>query len=975
MTNLYFLNKQITAKLVAAVTVVSLLMSALPVAFFVAFATEVPKVNQDGEKMVNICHQTGEGFQFISVNANSIGNGHGNGDGDIIPVLDSVVSPYPGQNLDTEYGADTGAELLANECVPTPVDVCPDLDGMQTSTESCPVPPVDVCPNIPQTQETLSGYVKDVAGNCIPAVTPVCENGPNLLTNASFEEPVADANTHAGGLWEIFSSVLGWTISSDGLEIWNGLFGGASTGMQNAELDGNQNTNISQTITTIPGATYELKFDFSARPNVVDNAITAKVDGVDIASATADGTGLTTTSWQTITQSFVATTTTTQVQFIDNGVSNSYGSLIDNTAVCFVSEPVDPEPVATIVATKIVCADEADLPNWNTNGQAPTIDENTASDFIATKSEGECWLEEGWEFEWAHQGAADPGDTATGTAGAQWTTFEPTDGLGVAEVSLDEDMLDGSSYLWVREVLKDGYIPFTHGATPDNSNNVTAEMYCHTDGLNYDNLDRIDGVAVDTTYHCVAFNAEVPEPAPMCEIELVSSISTVLDTFETAVATYDNHPAWTADIEGATWVWSDEYVVDASVAETHVFTETFTVDSPSSALLDIAADNTYLVYVNDILVLDRSAVENNFADHTQKTDVDIAAYLVDGENELRIEVTNLAQSGGNQFSNPAGVLFRLDVVGETGCGITTEPETPVVEVEDTFVIEGYKYEVDGETTTPKAGWTIYATDGEVTLSTTTDATGKYYFVVEEGLWEVSEAMPALWEQVKVVQNGYEFESESTIDTCTFELFAYEPSLLKQVLVEVFEPEIETNSCDFYNDFVGEIVPPPVDVCSNLEGDQSVIPEGYEKIGETNVCTLIPVIVTPDNNSNGGGTRTGSRNSGRSGQVLGASTMQCGMYLFDYMKEGTANDEFEVKKLQWFLIGQGYAVPVTGIFDDATDAAVKAFQLKYQSDVLTPWFEAGYVPHQNPTGWVYQLTRWKINNIVCPGSEAAPVLLP
>jgi acetoacetate decarboxylase len=98
-----------------------------------------------------------------------------------------------------------------------------------------------------------------------------------------------------------------------------------------------------------------------------------------------------------------------------------------------------------------------------------------------------------------------------------------------------------------------------------------------------------------------------------------------------------------------------------------------------------------------------------------------------------------------------------------------------------------------------------------------------------------------------------------------------------------------------------------------------------------------------------------------------------MYLNDYMRMGKEASSTQVTKLQVFLNAVGITAPLTGVFDAATDAAVRSFQMKHKAEVLTPWYMAKIVPHENPTGWVYQLTRWKINNIVCPGSEAYPVL--
>lgn len=80
-----------------------------------------------------------------------------------------------------------------------------------------------------------------------------------------------------------------------------------------------------------------------------------------------------------------------------------------------------------------------------------------------------------------------------------------------------------------------------------------------------------------------------------------------------------------------------------------------------------------------------------------------------------------------------------------------------------------------------------------------------------------------------------------------------------------------------------------------------------------------------------------------------------------MSQGRAtNDPEEVKKLQNFLNGElGTTLEVSGTFDAATTLAVNAFQLKYTTDILTPW---GLT---QPTGIVGILSQWKINMLHCP----------
>lgn len=118
---------------------------------------------------------------------------------------------------------------------------------------------------------------------------------------------------------------------------------------------------------------------------------------------------------------------------------------------------------------------------------------------------------------------------------------------------------------------------------------------------------------------------------------------------------------------------------------------------------------------------------------------------------------------------------------------------------------------------------------------------------------------------------------------------------------------------------------------------------------------------------GGGTFSGGGGSGfvggGLGEVLGVSTVNpmCN-YLNNYLKRGNANDKVEVMKLQVFLKASEGAsnLAINGIFDDATFDAVSNFQKKYSSDILTPW---GYDNNES-TGYVYILTKKKINEIFC-----------
>jgi hypothetical protein len=83
--------------------------------------------------------------------------------------------------------------------------------------------------------------------------------------------------------------------------------------------------------------------------------------------------------------------------------------------------------------------------------------------------------------------------------------------------------------------------------------------------------------------------------------------------------------------------------------------------------------------------------------------------------------------------------------------------------------------------------------------------------------------------------------------------------------------------------------------------------------------------------------------------------------------GRNNDVEQVRRLQQFLNSEMNAgLPVTGFFGPLTDAAVRAFQAKYASEILTPW------GINEPTGYVYLTTRKKINEMYCRGTMLFPL---
>lgn len=175
-----------------------------------------------------------------------------------------------------------------------------------------------------------------------PCVSNCTESGNNMIVNGDFETPVVTDNS---GTYQIYpAGFTGWAKegSGDGPEIQrNSVAGAPHGGVQLVELDSNNSSAMSQTVTTVAGGKYRLHFFYSPRPNnpAGDNAIGFKVQVVSDSSViltdTVDtGAGSGNTVWTEHVYDFIAVDTSTKIVFTDMGSnSNSFGGYIDDVSM------------------------------------------------------------------------------------------------------------------------------------------------------------------------------------------------------------------------------------------------------------------------------------------------------------------------------------------------------------------------------------------------------------------------------------------------------------------------------------------------------------------------------------------------------------------------------------------------------------------------------------------------------------------
>lgn len=151
-----------------------------------------------------------------------------------------------------------------------------------------------------------------------------------------------------------------------------------------------------------------------------------------------------------------------------------------------------------ILASKVVCDEEPDLPNWGNGGVQ--IDADTAEDYVSEHPS--CRIETDWQFQWAPAFTArDMRDEGTeirelgDELGEPWVTF-------TGEAIFEGDLSFLGQHIEVREIIPDNsYVSF------DMDSDYGAEIYCTGDVKNYDNVEWVRNPQFGQTAYCVGFNA------------------------------------------------------------------------------------------------------------------------------------------------------------------------------------------------------------------------------------------------------------------------------------------------------------------------------------------------------------------------------------------------------------------------------------------------------------------------------------
>jgi hypothetical protein len=589
-------------------------------------------------------------------------------------------------------------------------------------------------------------------------------------------------------------------------------------------------------------------------------------------------------------------------------------------------------PTATISATKIICPTENLLPNWGAGG--PDITSKTASDFLAANPS--CHTAT-WNFEWAPSTAINPGDSVT-VAGGSWTPFTSTTSIPTG------------NDVWVREQSNSDYIPFTGVTT---TKNVSAELYCNTDVLNYDNYDEIYNPKANTTYYCVAFN--VLKSTPVTSYTVTASAGTngtitpptqSVNSGTTTAFTVTPATGYTATMGGtcpAGTLTGTTYTTGNITSDCTV-TATFNQTTTTITVTATAGPNGTIT---------PSSQTTGTGTTVNFTVTPATGYLVssmDGTCPTG-SLSGTTYTTGNITADCTvtatfGVVPPSNIVSVTATAVGNGTITPpVIEggigVPYNFVVTpnaGYQATMSGTCPAGTLTGNAYAT-GIISASCNVIATFTLIPVGPSSSLALTTNSATFITSTSATLNGAVTNIGST--NPTIEGFEYGTTT-------TYGSNVNTTGSFNVGAYTGNV---------SLQCGTTYHFRAY---ATDSVGTQYGTDQSFTTNSCGGTHSSGGYSTSSGGRVLAATTT-CGIYVDKYMRMGLkGNDVDAVKKVQLFMNNyMGSSLKIDGIFGPKTDAAVRAFQAKQFDKVLSPWGLTA------PTGIFYLTTQTEVNNIMCP----------
>lgn len=176
-----------------------------------------------------------------------------------------------------------------------------------------------------------------------------------LIGNSGFETPLAPPNSFVTLFAVDSTSMAPWVVQAGSVDVVNTGFYPAFEGQQSLDLNGFSPGTIVQTFATTPGTSYTLTFEYGNNPGTATaTAAVSVLDGASVTllsqNITHSGSTFTDISYTSFSESFVADTTVTTLQFAGTN-SGVAGIALDAVSV---NPTAVPEPSSLVVALSAI---------------------------------------------------------------------------------------------------------------------------------------------------------------------------------------------------------------------------------------------------------------------------------------------------------------------------------------------------------------------------------------------------------------------------------------------------------------------------------------------------------------------------------------------------------------------------------------------------------------------------------------------